>query len=115
MPHRFGSLLASLVIVLSACASPEAPIGSLLSAEAARGRVIAEERCSSCHAINNADLDSANLAATPFDVIANTPGMTNIALSAWLHSAHPTMPNVPATQEETDDLFAYLLTLRATR
>ncbi len=38
--------------------------------------------------------------------------MTRIALNAWLHTGHPTMPNVQVDQGETDDLWAYLLTLR---
>jgi mono/diheme cytochrome c family protein len=113
MPNHFASLLlVCLTIALGACAGQRPASSPAQSAEAARGRVIAEERCATCHAIDNTTLDSPNLAATPFEVIAKTPGMTNIALNAWLHSAHPSMPNVPASQDETDDLWAYLLTLR---
>jgi mono/diheme cytochrome c family protein len=115
MARGFASLLlACSMTVLGACAGQHQVPSASQSAEAARGRIIAEERCATCHAIDNNAPESPNLAATPFEVIAATPGMTNIALNAWLHSAHPSMPNVPANQDETDDLWAYLITLRET-
>jgi mono/diheme cytochrome c family protein len=111
---KIVALLA--VASLTACVSP-APTssGDDLSAASASGRAFAEQTCASCHAIENEAAISPHPAATPFEAVANTPGMTAIALNAWLHSAHPSMPNVAATHDQTDDLWAYLMTLRDQR
>jgi len=47
-----------------------------------------------------------------FRDIANTPGITAIALRAFLTSSHPRMPNLILTPEETGDVIAYILSLR---
>jgi len=50
-------------------------------------------------------------AATPFDKIANIKSAE--ALFAWMHSTHPTMPNIALKQEDLDDVIAYILSLKA--
>jgi hypothetical protein len=47
--------------------------------------------------------------APNFTSIATTLGMTDRALRVWLQSSHPTMPNVVLTQDERDDVIAYIL------
>jgi mono/diheme cytochrome c family protein len=54
------------------------------------------------------DLQSPNPSAPPFQRVADTPGMTRLALSAWLHSAHPSMPSFVVEDEQIDNLHAYL-------
>jgi hypothetical protein len=41
------------------------------------------------------------------------PGMTSIALNVWLHTSHPTMPNLLVEPDRIDDLSAYLETLKS--
>jgi hypothetical protein len=55
---------------------------------------------------------SPNPHAPTFVVIANTPGLNAIALNAWLHSSHPSMPNLIVSPAERADLAAYLETLK---
>jgi len=50
-------------------------------------------------------------AATPFDKIANIKSAE--ALFEWMHSTHPTMPNIVLKQEDLDDVVAYILSLKA--
>ena len=47
-----------------------------------------------------------------FRDIANTPGMTAMALKVFLTSSHPKMPNLILTPEEAADVTAYILSLR---
>ena len=47
-----------------------------------------------------------------FRDIANTPGMTTTALTAFLTTSHPKMPNLILTPKEMADVTAYILSLR---
>jgi hypothetical protein len=47
-----------------------------------------------------------------FRDIANTRGITATALRAFLTTSHPKMPNLILTAEETQDVIAYILSLR---
>ena len=47
--------------------------------------------------------------------IANTKGMTGRALTVWLQTSHPNMPNLIVAAEDRDDLIAYILSLRDKR
>lgn len=113
MMFRGSSLpLAALAaMALSACVSQ--PSGAASDEAAAlRGRVYAEETCAQCHAVTIARLYSPNVSAPPFVELANTPGMTRVALNAWLHTSHPTMPNLIIEPGHIDDLSTYLATLK---
>ena len=76
------------------------------------GRTFARQICTECHAIEKGQAFSPNLAAPPFEAIANIRGMTTTALSVALRSPHPTMPNVILNAEELSNVVAYILSLR---
>lgn len=78
----------------------------------AMGRVVAQQICSECHAIEKAQARSPNAAAPRFEVIANTPGMTATALAAALQTPHRTMPNVMLELNDLSNVIAYVLSLR---
>ncbi len=61
--------------------------------DAAKGRVIALASCASCHGIEPTDRFSPRPGLATFRVIASTPGMTGIALSAFLQAPHKGMPD----------------------
>jgi hypothetical protein len=52
------------------------------------------------------------LEAKPFEEIANTTGVTAMALFAWLQSTHPTMPNIILEDDEMTNVVAYILSLK---
>lgn len=80
-------------------------------ADVAAGKAYAEQVCAQCHAVEaGEDLSSAE-GATPFQEVANTPGMTEYALSVWLQSSHPTMPNIVLEQDELRNVVAYIRSL----
>ena len=77
-----------------------------------RGLSFAKETCSECHAVRAEDLLSPVSEATSFEEVANTPGMTRIALTAFLQTPHATMPNLVIKPQDMDDVIAYILTLK---
>jgi len=82
---------------------------------AAAGRAFAQDACASCHAIGPKQTASPNSDAPSFQELADTSGMTATALTVWLQTSHPTMPNLQLTQDEKDDVIAYILSLRTRR
>lgn len=72
------------------------------------GRSLAVNHCSECHAVKEDEVLSPNAGAPSFTSVANTSGMTGRALSAWLDTSHPTMPNFILTKQDRDDVIAYI-------
>ncbi|MBI1362270.1 MAG: cytochrome C [Alphaproteobacteria bacterium] len=80
-----------------------------------RGLAYARQSCSSCHAVDAGQKTSPNPNAPSFQSVANMPGMTRIALNVWLHTSHPTMPQLIVDPYRIDDLAAYMATLKSDR
>jgi len=70
------------------------------------GREIAQTICAACHVVAKGQL------APPFPVLAATPGMTTIALTAALLTSHRQMPNIVLQTDERRDVIAYILSLK---
>lgn len=77
-----------------------------------RGLKYANGSCSECHAVAAGQRVSPSPNAPTFESVANIPGMTDMALNVWLHTSHPTMPNLIIKPESIDDLAAYIRTLK---
>jgi len=77
-----------------------------------RGLKYASSSCSDCHAVAAGQRVSPNPNAPTFESVANTPGMTEMALNVWLHTSHPSMPNLIIKPDRIDDLAAYIRTLK---
>jgi mono/diheme cytochrome c family protein len=100
------------------------PLTNASAQNADLGRAIAVETCSRCHAVlrgEGVDPDPDPLPFTeigkplPFEDIANTPGVTETVLYAWLTSSHPTMPDIVIEDDELKSLVAYILSLKKSR
>ena len=77
------------------------------------GLIYAEAACSACHAVADGQTRSPNTKAAAFQVIADTPGMTPMALNVWLHSPiHRDMPYVLVAADQLDPLVEYVYSLR---
>ena len=78
-----------------------------------QGRQLALDVCASCHAVRAGETRPPLTTAPSFQEIADTPGMTAIALSIWLKDqSHPTMPNFVLSSQQVRDVSAYILSLR---
>ena len=103
-------LRRSVALALLLAAGQAAAQG--LPGDAARGRTIAEHWCGECHEVAPDVRDQWEGEPPPFQVIADHPATTELALRAFLQTPHANMPDLQPTPEDTDDLIAYLLTLK---
>lgn len=104
---RFRALASTLAL----CMAP-ALAHAVETATPKQGLAVARERCGSCHGVEYGDEFSANPLAPTFEEIADTPGLTETALSAMLRSSHELMPDLIVPSEEIAALSAYLETLK---
>lgn len=81
-----------------------------LAQDAVNGHRIAQDWCSTCHAIG--DEPARNDAVPSFRAIARMPGMTSLSLTAFLSTPHYRMPDYSLTRREIADLSAYILSLK---
>jgi mono/diheme cytochrome c family protein len=70
------------------------------------GQELATQLCSACHIVGTERVGSD--VAPPFPVIARGPDMTLTQLHAWVGPAHPVLPELALTPEQTADINAYL-------
>ena len=80
--------------------------------DARSGQAFAQGVCAKCHAVLRSEIGSPNPAAPAFPVIAEVPGMTALALTVVLQSAHNAMPDLVLEPQERRDVIAYILSLR---
>jgi mono/diheme cytochrome c family protein len=76
------------------------------------GRTLAQQVCAQCHAVGTRDAASPNPLAPRFEAVAATPGMTATALNVFLHTSHRAMPNLILTEEQSNGVIAYILSLK---
>jgi len=76
------------------------------------GKVYATKICAACHEILPGEVDSPLFEAPSFQEVADTPGMTELALSVWLQTSHPTMPNIVLEQDDMRNVIAYIRSLK---
>jgi mono/diheme cytochrome c family protein len=75
------------------------------------GQQIATKLCSSCHRVLPMILsDKAD--PPSFQSIADLPSTTGISLNVFLHSNHRNMPDFMVSSAVSNDLIAYVLSLK---
>ena len=79
------------------------------AADAGNGRALAEKWCVNCHLIGSESRGGNS--APPFTAIAANPDRDSAWLQTWLSTTHETMPEMPLTRRDIDDLVAYIQTL----
>jgi mono/diheme cytochrome c family protein len=72
------------------------------------GRQTATALCVSCHQVGETRQDGP----PSFVDVANMPSTTALSLKVFLRSNHNEMPNLIIPDSETDDLIAYILSLK---
>jgi mono/diheme cytochrome c family protein len=75
------------------------------------GAAYAEQVCAACHAVLANEQISPLPQAPNFQSVADTPGMTELALTVWLQSSHPTMPNIIIKPDNLRNVVAYIRSL----
>ncbi len=79
---------------------------------AKRGLDYALIACAGCHAVLAKDYDWPVRYAPPFQAVANTKGITRLALRVFLSTPHSNMPNLMVEGEDADHVIAYILSLK---
>jgi mono/diheme cytochrome c family protein len=102
----FVNVLRNALIVTLAVALPAIARGQEIG-DAEKGKRYAEDICAQCHAVHVGEAESPNPNAPRFEDSANKP-----ALTAWLQSSHPTMPNIVMSDEEMRNVIQYILSLK---
>jgi len=72
------------------------------------GRQTATTLCVPCHQFNKSNRDGP----PSFVDVANLPSTTALSLKVFLRSNHKEMPNLIIPDAETDDLIAFILSLK---
>ena len=85
-----------------------------LPGDPAVGGQLARDVCATCHVISEDQVDDPGVGAPTFFEVVAHPSVTALSLRGFLQTPHATMPDLMLTQEETDDIISYLLTLRGT-
>ena len=104
--------LISMAIALPCIALLALPAKAQEYGDAGRGSQLAQRICVACHGVRK-DEDSNNPLAPPFSMIADTRGISAMALNVALLSPHRAMPNIMLDPQERADVAAYILTLKA--
>ncbi|HET6519933.1 MAG TPA: cytochrome c [Geminicoccaceae bacterium] len=108
MPAAVRRFLAAALLT---AAGPAAAAD--LPGDPVAGQDLAERWCAECHQIAGEPPEAVFEGEPPaFAAVADDPAVTEIALRAFLQTPHANMPNIMLTREQTDDIVAYILSLR---
>jgi mono/diheme cytochrome c family protein len=77
-----------------------------------QGRKLAIGTCAECHRVTTYRLMPRHSHAPDFVDIANSASITPTSLYVFLHTPHPTMPDLILSNQESTDVIAYILSLR---
>jgi mono/diheme cytochrome c family protein len=100
------------ILAAALFATAQAPaFGQEAQGDAEAGRKLAETWCAACHHIESQGA-GAGAVAPSFADVAKLPSTTALALKVFLRTSHATMPNLQLTRQETDDVIAYILSLK---
>jgi mono/diheme cytochrome c family protein len=110
MLRTFQHLLVAVVVATASYSASAQEFG-----DAGAGLAYADGVCAECHAVKKGQRVSPHERAPAFELVANTRGMTEMALRVWFQSPHPSMPNLRLTEKQSDDLVAYIMSLKEGR
>ncbi len=76
------------------------------------GRGLAVDLCGDCHLVSPDQSPDAMRPGPDLMERVRQPEITELALRSYLRTTHPVMPNIMLTQEQADDIIAYLMTFK---
>jgi mono/diheme cytochrome c family protein len=103
--------ILSYFIAAATLTAQSPAIAQPVDGDPASGRQLATKLCSSCHRVQ--PMTVSDKADPPsFQSIADLPSTTGVSLNVFLHSNHKNMPNFIISSAESNDLIAYILSLK---
>ena len=107
---RIAALLAPLFTL--ALLAGGAGVAQTMLGDADQGYALARGVCAACHQVERLG-KSVNPDGPPaFQEVADDPAITEISLRVFLRTPHENMPNFRLDAEQTDDIVAYILSLK---
>ena len=103
--RRLALLIGTVWAAAGAAAAQDVP------GDPAGGASLAREVCAECHLVAEDQMVDPGIGPSLLEV-AEHPATTEMSLRAFLQTPHPTMPNLMLSPKETDDIIAYLITLK---
>jgi mono/diheme cytochrome c family protein len=103
--------MKTVMVVAAAALLASGHAANAQDADIEAGAAYAQQVCAACHAVLPNEEISPLPQAPTFQSVADTPGMTELALSVWLQSSHPTMPNIILKQDDLRNVVAYIRSL----
>ncbi len=79
------------------------------------GKAFALSFCAECHFVADEQVGMPSFDAPPFAEVAAEPSITELSLRVFLRTPHNRMPDILLTRTQTDDVIAYILSLRRNR
>ena len=80
--------------------------------DAAHGRGLAENWCSSCHLVSAEQKTTRKAAAPPFAAIAQSSTFNADRLAYLLYDPHPKMAKLALSRTAIEDIAAYIVSLK---
>ncbi|MEL0105317.1 MAG: hypothetical protein VW802_00045 [Rhodospirillaceae bacterium] len=84
--------------------------GPVFAGDVGVGQVIARKWCASCHLAGPGQ--KATDSAPSFYMMADRSAYSDARLRRWLFSPHPPMPDIKLTKTQTEDVIAYIRSLK---
>ena len=106
------ALAHTLVAAGMALATGTAAVAQSVSGDPVAGERLAREVCAVCHLVDRGEHGISLEGAPAFQDIAADSAMTSLALRVFFRSPHEEMPNLVLSDTETDDVIAYILSLK---
>jgi mono/diheme cytochrome c family protein len=104
-------MMRTLVIAAGLLVATAMPLAAQ-SGDVAKGQAFVRKMCTPCHAVERGEPASPAQKAPTFSSVANTPGMTTMALMAWFRTPHPSMPDFIIATKDVQDINAYIMSLK---
>jgi mono/diheme cytochrome c family protein len=105
MSHRRLRIGQLLVLLGFVAGTP------VVAADIKQGETLAKRWCATCH-LAAAGQTSATTDAPPFASVAAKPGFNAGKLAFFLLDPHPKMPAMSLSRKESEDLAAYIASLK---
>ena len=96
-------------IALAAVLTGLHPTAAQNAGDAEAGRELAIAWCAECHRVGS---KSYGVFTADLFEVANLPSTTALSLRVFLQTSHKEMPNFSLTATQTDNIIAYILSLR---
>ncbi len=108
-----GSILLGGTIPLLMLFAAATPAVAQTDGDPVAGQQLAKTWCINCHVVSPGQTEGTSNGAPPFTAIAVQPGVTPMGLRVWLQTPHHRMPDLSLSNDQIDDVTAYILSLRS--